>query len=267
MVPWALHYITLYKSDLHSMTYRSVVKLFLDWAVWVAAAPLAYVMRLEGGFGDVLRDLTLYTLAGAALKGVLLLRSRHAGRSWHRTGLRDMFPLVGLVLIVTVLEVAIAMSSGIVFVPRSVPLIEAMLAVLGLASLRFAARTYYEERGVIGRPFRESKDRPRRVVVVGAGDSGTLVAREMMRHPDGGRRPVAFLDDDPMKASTSKLGIRVMGTVADLEAVVEEVEADEVLIAMPSAGERMCAAWSRPPVPLVSSTESSQGCTISPVAR
>ncbi|MEM0962261.1 MAG: nucleoside-diphosphate sugar epimerase/dehydratase [Bacteroidota bacterium] len=214
---------------------RQIIKVVLDWSVWVVAAPVAYALRLEAGVVDVLRDITLYTVAAGVLKAVVIVRSQHSDRSWHRVGLRDMLPLLALVLLVAVVESAVAWSAAPVFIPRSVPLIEALLAAGGLAGLRFAARIYYEERGVRPGVDTDVSDAPQRVLVVGAGDAGTLIAREMLRHPEHGRRPVGFLDDDPAKASKSFLGIRVLGTVDDLAPVVESSEADEVLIAMPSA--------------------------------
>ena len=213
---------------------RPLSKLALDVAVWIAAAPLAYLLRLENAVGGIPYDLITYSLVGGVLKGVLLIRSHRDRRSWHRTGLRDMVPLVGLVGVVCVLESLVAWSGvAPVLVPRSVPLIEALLAVMGLAGLRFAARLYYED--VSTRTAAAAKGGQRRVIIAGAGEAGTLVAREMLRHPEAGRRPVGYVDDNVSKKGRSLYGLPVLGEIEDLGAAAHDTGADEVLIAMPSA--------------------------------
>ncbi|MGC9220140.1 MAG: polysaccharide biosynthesis protein [Solirubrobacteraceae bacterium] len=77
----------------------------------------------------------------------------------------------------------------------------------------------------------------RNVLIIGAGEGGRLVARELMRNPALRLRPVGFLDDDPRKRKLKdEYGLRVLGTThEDLARVLDEVEPDEVLIAIPSA--------------------------------
>src|SRR6185503_14230109 len=76
----------------------------------------------------------------------------------------------------------------------------------------------------------------RSVLIVGAGDGGRLLLREILRNPDLGMRPVGFVDDDPRKQGVRvDRGLDVLGTTEDLPDVLEDVEPDEVLIAIPSA--------------------------------
>ncbi len=215
---------------------RSLLKSALDLAVWTAAAPLAYAVRLDVGALMQANDVVLYTAVFTVVKVVALGIAQQYNSSWHRTGFRDLTPLVRLVGIVFVLELALAIAvpQGAVLVPRSVPLIEAMLTLLGWVGLRFAARLYYEERGILRVRLR-AEGRERCVLIAGAGESGLMIAREMQRHPEASRRPVGFLDDDPRKARRSYSGLRVLGTIDDLERVAVRTDADEVLIAMPSA--------------------------------
>jgi FlaA1/EpsC-like NDP-sugar epimerase len=74
------------------------------------------------------------------------------------------------------------------------------------------------------------------VLIVGAGDGGRLLLREIMRNPELGLRPVGFVDDDPRKQGARiDRGLAVLGTTEELPRVLEDVEPDEVLIAIPSA--------------------------------
>ncbi|HVS29230.1 MAG TPA: nucleoside-diphosphate sugar epimerase/dehydratase, partial [Solirubrobacteraceae bacterium] len=74
------------------------------------------------------------------------------------------------------------------------------------------------------------------VLIVGAGDGGKLVLREIMRNPTLELTPVGFVDDDPRLRNT-RVGaaLRVLGTTEELPRVLDEAGPDEVIIAIPSA--------------------------------
>ncbi|WP_233554545.1 polysaccharide biosynthesis protein [Deinococcus cavernae] len=75
----------------------------------------------------------------------------------------------------------------------------------------------------------------RRVLIVGAGEAGTLITREMQRHPEAGLQPVGFLDDESGKQRQKILGLPVFGHVNDLPLISREQNVQEILIAVPSA--------------------------------
>jgi FlaA1/EpsC-like NDP-sugar epimerase len=78
----------------------------------------------------------------------------------------------------------------------------------------------------------------RNVLIIGGGEGGRLVVRELMRNPGLGLRPVGFLDDDPrMRGVKDEHGLKVLGRTLepDLSRVLDEVEPEEVVIAIPSA--------------------------------
>ena len=104
-----------------------------------------------------------------------------------------------------------------------------MLAFVG--GTRFIARTIYE------RPLSGFRARAgaRGLLIVGAGDGGRLVLREILRNPELGLKPVGFVDDDPTKRRLRIDGVKVLGTTRELGRILEEVEPDEVTIAIPSA--------------------------------
>jgi len=77
--------------------------------------------------------------------------------------------------------------------------------------------------------------RGREVIVVGAGDAGRTVVAEMQRSRMLRYTPIGFVDDDATKRNIRILGVRVLGTTAELPRLVREYTPDEVLIAIPSA--------------------------------
>lgn len=76
----------------------------------------------------------------------------------------------------------------------------------------------------------------KRVIICGAGEAGEMIAREIAKHPRLGLKPVAFLDDDRRKIGREIAGVPVVGVTAEVATVAAKLGADEVLIAMPSAG-------------------------------
>jgi len=82
-------------------------------------------------------------------------------------------------------------------------------------------------------------NRSKRVLVVGAGDAGALVVREMQKNPHLPLKPVCFLDDDPDKQRKQIHGIPVVGKLNDLPRTLITRRIDEVVIAIPSAPGRV----------------------------
>ena len=80
---------------------------------------------------------------------------------------------------------------------------------------------------------------PKNILIVGAGEAGTIIAREMLRHPEAGLKPQGFLDDDPAKEGTKILGLPVLGPIDSLPIEVGNHRIQEVLIAIPSGDGRL----------------------------
>ena len=73
------------------------------------------------------------------------------------------------------------------------------------------------------------------MLIVGAGDGGRLVLREILRNPQLGMAPVGFVDDDPLKRGLRVDGVKVLGPTEHLGRLLDEAEPDEITIAIPSA--------------------------------
>lgn len=119
-------------------------------------------------------------------------------------------------------------------VPWPVVIIEFFMTFLLVAGARFSRRVLVSE--LLNRP---DTDELTRVVVVGAGDLGEAVARQMRQAVLRSHKVVAFVDDDPGKQGRRIHGIPVAGRVADLPDVLERFNAQEVLIAMRTTPEKV----------------------------
>src|SRR5437016_6259880 len=116
--------------------------------------------------------------------------------------------------------------------PRGVILVQCMSGFLALAGMRAAWRVLHER--YFSRRNRHCSNE-RRVVIIGAGDVGASLVRELYARPNLGLLPVVFLDDDRKKWSSWIHGIRVAGAPEELPRLKAQLELQEVVIAMPSA--------------------------------
>ncbi|AWT37815.1 polysaccharide biosynthesis protein CapD [Deinococcus arenae] len=202
-------------------------KFTLDLLVWSLAGYVAFVVRLENLRGGDAAALLGYLGAGLAVKAAVIAGAGFARQHWPRVGLRDLRQLARGVALGTAAMLALALL--LPQVPDTVPLLDGLLALLGLGGLRALARLRAEER------TRPATSPARRILVAGAGEAGSIVVREMQRHPSQGMLPVGFVDDDPHKQGSVHCGVPVLGTVEQLAAVAERAGAAELIIAMPSA--------------------------------
>lgn len=138
---------------------------------------------------------------------------------------------VGVSIVILLLRVLQVLP----YFPRGVLPIDWLLSLALVGGFRFSLRLLAETRSTSMNP----PGRKRRVLVVGAGDAGALVVREMQKNPQINLLPVCFLDDDPAKQKQQIHGIPVVGTLDDLARTVTIRRIDEVIISLPSAPGRV----------------------------
>jgi FlaA1/EpsC-like NDP-sugar epimerase len=228
-----------------SLHRHSFAQLALDGALAAVAYVLAYRLRFDTSAGvperyDRLLDATLPWAVGLAL--VIFALFRLEQKQWRYAGHRDHVALVQAVVVTTLAvaglialakPVTVPSTSGAVAVtpPTSVLVLFGLLLLALNGGARFLVRSVYE-RPLHG--FRARRD-ARRVLIVGAGDGGRLVLREVLRNPELRLNPVGFVDDDPLKQGMRVDGVRVLGPTDDLARTLDEAEPDELIIAIPSA--------------------------------
>jgi FlaA1/EpsC-like NDP-sugar epimerase len=144
---------------------------------------------------------------------------------WQYTGATELFRIAAAVASSSILFGAVVRwGLGHVGYSRSIIVIDSALLIVLLAGLRMSKRMLLQllrRRG------------EKRVLIVGAGDAGEMIAREM-QHEACGYEPIGFIDDDRTKAGQQIHGVPVLGGRADLTRIVRELEPHEVLVAMPS---------------------------------
>ncbi|MDQ0198791.1 polysaccharide biosynthesis protein [Neobacillus ginsengisoli] len=92
------------------------------------------------------------------------------------------------------------------------------------------------------RMFRDSYlfkiENKKRTLIVGAGSAGMMVARQLKKNNEADLFPVGFIDDDDKKHGLDILGIPVRGGITEIEATVNELDIDNIVIAIPSLSKK-----------------------------
>jgi len=196
----------------------------------IAANLLAFVFRFEGDISPFYRDLAYATLpivVAVYLSGLWAF-GLFSGL-WRYVGLHDLGRILWVSIACTAVSYGVVRGVlGWVEYPRSIIILTGVLAGGFLAGIRLAVRWFREWLQIVG-------PTSRRVAVVGAGNAGELLVRDLQANPAYNYKPVAFVDDDSVKRNVKIHGIPVLGTIGDIRRVVQFVEAQEIIVAIPSA--------------------------------
>jgi FlaA1/EpsC-like NDP-sugar epimerase len=112
--------------------------------------------------------------------------------------------------------------------PLSVVVFGAALSLMGFGAVRFESRLF---------AFRKRADavETKRALLVGAGSAGAMILKDLRANPSLGLRAVGIVDDDPRKIGLTLRDVRVMGDRSRIPQLVEKLNVDQVLLAIPSA--------------------------------
>src|SRR5690348_1574037 len=203
--------------------YRRLMVITTHLMLVLASYTLAFVLRFDGMMPSAYDRLFVVTLAPLVLfrLGAFAFYRLYSGW-WRYVGMRDMFALIKAIAISSALFTVLLVFTGQAYAfPRSVIVIDAVLTLFFIGGVRFALRALRENRRpVAGGP------RLRRVLIVGAGDAGELLLREMHNNGRLGYVPVGFVDDDVRKTGFHIHGVPVLGTTESLGEILTTNPAD-----------------------------------------
>jgi FlaA1/EpsC-like NDP-sugar epimerase len=213
---------------------RRVWQLFFDAALIAGAWRLTFFLTFDKRIPPYYRDLLSWRVLVLviAVKVTAFVVFGFYNRWWRYVSTRDMwgaFRGVAAACIVADLVLYAFPPEHTYHLPRRIVALDFLLLLALVAGTRLLARTLIE------RPPTGLVARGKEVLIVGAGDAGQLVVREIQRNRQLAYTPIGFVDDDPRKRGDRILGIRVLGTTDDLPRILRDNRPDEVLIAMPSA--------------------------------
>ena len=212
-------------------TLRDKLKfLLLDGVILALMPVLALMIRFEG----VLPDGELAILMGwlpwfVAISLVVFYAYGMYHRIWHYARVRDLVAIVGAVSLSVAIVFVLDIFTG-TRIPRSIYVLSWMLSIgsVGISRLAFKINWDNLSDGLDG------GIQKKQVLIVGAGDAGAMMMREIEQNDAATMNIVGFIDDDMRKQGSRLSGFPVLGTSDDIVAVSKEKCVDEIIIAMPS---------------------------------
>lgn len=224
-------------------TIRNRYVLFGDLFLIVVAIFGSYALRLELGQEYFFYLPSAFWLLGIALviKPLVYFYFGLYRRLWLYASVQELKLILAAVTTATILVsigiIGFATLGVFIGFPRSVLMIDWLLSLFFVGGLRFIFRLLGENRNQ--QTGNKIARITKRVLIVGAGDAGALVVRELQKNPQLNWLPVGFLDDDATKQKQQIYGVPVIGTINDLPRILANRQFDEVVIAIPSAPGRV----------------------------
>lgn len=220
-------------------------QVLIDLTVLGVAFGLAFVTRFDG------------SLPHAAFKQLLILWPYVVGFqygmlvlfgvtkfAWRYVSLREVRRIGFALGTATIILIAVRLLAPVLItasgyaryaaIPLGVGIIDFALAFLGVAGVRGLRRILTERSSRSGLAANHHSTNTR-TILIGAGQAGAMVAREIASRPDLGVSPIGFLDDDKGKHGLEIHGLKVLGAISELPELAKKLGAQQGLISMASA--------------------------------
>ena len=204
--------------------------LIVDVITIIGVALISLLIRFDGYITSHYLHQMIDALPIMVISYIVMLLSMHLyTRIWRYAGMREMVA----VLIATTLGAGLFYTGMYVFdksLPRSIYLISWILSTgvigIGRMVLHYIAMQY---------GGKQSTDADMvNTLIIGAGDAGATIAREIERYHKRSRKVIGFIDDDESKFNRLMGGVRILGNRHDIPSIVKENKVKEIIIAMPS---------------------------------
>lgn len=204
--------------------------LIVDVITIIGVALISLLIRFDGYITPHYMHQMVDALPIMVISYIVMLLSMHLyTRIWRYAGMREMVA----VLIATTLGAGLFYTGMYVFdksLPRSIYLISWILSTgvigIGRMVLHYIAMRY---------GGKQSTDADMvNTLIIGAGDAGATIAREIERYHKRSRKVIGFIDDDESKFNRLMGGVRILGNRHDIPSIVKENTVKEIIIAMPS---------------------------------
>lgn len=210
---------------------RSLPDIALDAAVVFAAYAAALALRFDGDVPGESIDFFLAVspfLAAVHIAGNFFFRIYRT--SWKYAGIVDAFNLALSIGVVSIFVFAINAFQNPRHIPLTVNVVAPALMLLAMGAIKFWPRLWASRN-----PFAGYDAGVKNVLIVGAGHTGQLLAREFLQNPRWQYRPVGYVDDDRRLRGVRIHSVTVLGDRYDIPEICTRKRVDVVALAMPSA--------------------------------
>ena len=219
----------------------------VDLLLLGAALYDAFLIRFEFNIPPFYLDLFLRMLPYVIVTKIACLYFFDLYRGmWRYTSISDLLNIIKAATASSLLiTLFIAFKMRFIGYPRSVFIIDCFLTILFIAGFRLLVRLFFErlarEKSNKSMPqqfmslFKRYPKSVKKLLIIGAGDCGEKILREIRDNSSLNLKVIGFLDDNRNKIGRKIHGVPVLGLASEISSAIKKVRADEALIALPSA--------------------------------
>jgi len=206
-------------------------------ALFIALALiLALVLRFEGDlsgqYGQYLNN-AIYLLPYYIILTIAFMHIfRLYHRMWQYASIGELYGILKATTTSSVLMVLCIYTIDLPHLPRSVYILTWLLISGFIGGSRLGWRILRDY--LVSQKNSQGKN----ALIIGAGDGGAMVARELLNNSSLNLTPVGFIDDSRFKQNLTVYDVPVLGRRRDIPAIVKEYQVEEIVIAIPSASGR-----------------------------
>ena len=212
--------------------------IFIDIFIFITALCLAYLLRFEFFLAHIdIKQIYQLLLWMVPLKFIIFLSFGLYGGMWRYTSVRDFWRLAQACFLSTLIVMVIILTiNRFEGYSRSIFIGDGVITFVLAGGVRMAIRSFYAvymNNGAEIYPLVNTH--LTRVLIIGAGDAGEKILREIIENYTLNYKVVGFIDDDAGKQGQTIHGIPILGTLERLPAIVKRANIQQILIAVPSA--------------------------------
>jgi FlaA1/EpsC-like NDP-sugar epimerase len=210
------------------------LKFIFDLLAFTLSCFFSLWLRLDLNAGRVFlqfKDALLWgTLVDAITGFFFIYLYKTYQQIWRYTSFKEVWEALKIVFWQKILYIVIIQLLFRGVFPRSIFFLSPIISFSMIVLPRFLVRFYFEGR------FKYLLKAGKKVLIVGAGDAGEKISREIASHPELGYRIIGFVDDDAKKINSFLHGYRVLGKIKNLPEIINKYSIETVIVAIPSAG-------------------------------
>lgn len=212
------------------MTYRIrlITLIILDSIIVLSAIYIAsWVVNPYIAFYDI-RIITMTAIALLFFHHIFAILFKLYHKVWAYASVGELRAIVQAVTLSVISAGLIQMFINHFTIYRRLLFVTWLLHIILIGGSRFAWRVFRDH-------YMTGTEQKKRTLIVGAGDAGAMIIRQLNHHHnDSELQPIAIVDDDPMKQRMQVYDLPVLGGVKDIQTIVERKRIEHIVIAIPS---------------------------------
>lgn len=219
---------------------RTILLILADYVIINLSYYLAFAIRFDNNTpipNNFIQNYSSHWLALVAIKIAIFFFFELYSSLWRYASIEELFQI----FTGTAVANAVSVTYLVIFqayLPRSIYILAFMLDLMLIGGLRFSYRFLRRIKNNTGLPLPREKVCKKRVMIIGAGDAGSIIIKELKNHSELESIPVAIIDADSSKHGRRINGVPIVGEKNDIVKVAAKSKIDEIIIAIPSATRR-----------------------------